>query len=223
MRTPVTQAGWRIAIIARGGKMYSYSEIVSILLREFPEINEQYAKEIAWLKDTFQNQESEGQTSYFDHCFCDYIGHLFVDKQQDNLKIEKIFVFLENMATSRDSDVRNMLQVSVFDKGIITRHLKNGANLHQTAAIGENSKRRFLRDMAGVHWGPPCFGYQGGPQQNPAIPSAKYNYRVVTSRQKCPKEPGLGRLPNKHFCGPLPSKNFGVWPHPNCLPFVRSL
>ena len=39
----------------------------------------------------------------------------------------------------------------------------------------------------------------------------------------CPKEPGLGRLPNKHFCGPQPSKNFGVWPHPNCLPFVRSL
>ena len=33
--------------------------------------------------------------------------------------------------------------LSVFDKGIITRHLKNGANLHQTAAIGENSKRRF--------------------------------------------------------------------------------
>jgi len=59
--------------------------------------------------------------------------------------------------------------------------------LHQTAAIGENSKRRFLRDMAGVHWGPPCFGYQGGPQQTPAIPSAKYNYRVVTSRQNVPK------------------------------------
>ncbi len=78
--------------------------------------------------------------------------------------------------------------ISVFDKGIITRHLKNGANLHQTAAIGENSKRRFLRDMAGVHWGPPCFGYQGGPQQTPAIPSAKYNYRVVTSRQNVPKQ-----------------------------------
>ena len=94
--------------------MYSYSEIVSILLREFPEINEQYAEEITWLKDTFQNQESEGQTSYFDHCFCDYIGHLFADKQQDNLKIEKIFAFLENMATSRDGDVRNLLQVTVL-------------------------------------------------------------------------------------------------------------
>ena len=95
--------------------MYSYSEIVNILLEKFPEISEQYAEEIAWLKDTFQNQESKGQTIHFDRCFCDYIGHLFVDKQQDNLKIEKIFAFLENMATSRDSDVRNLLQVTVLE------------------------------------------------------------------------------------------------------------
>ena len=77
--------------------------------------------------------------------------------------------------------------LSVFDKGIITRHLKNGANLHQTAAIGENSKRRFLRDMAGVHWGPPCFGYQGGPQQTPAIPPEKSNYLHSNFETKCPK------------------------------------
>jgi len=32
----------------------------------------------------------------------------------------------------------------------------------------------FLRGMTGVCWGPPCFGYQGGPQQTPAIPPAKY-------------------------------------------------
>ena len=59
--------------------------------------------------------------------------------------------------------------------------------LHQTAAIGENSKRRFLRDMAGVHWGPPCFGYQGGPQQTPAIPPEKSNYRHSSFETKCPK------------------------------------
>ena len=38
----------------------------------------------------------------------------------------------------------------------------------------------------------------------------------------CPKEPGLGRLPNKHFCGPAAQQKFRVWPHPNCLPFMRS-
>lgn len=95
--------------------MYSYSEIVDILLKEFPEISEQYAKETAWLKDTFQNQESKGQTIYFDRCFCDYIGHLLLNKQQNNLKIEKIFVFLENMATSGDSNVRDLLQVTVLE------------------------------------------------------------------------------------------------------------
>ena len=58
-------------------------------------------------------------------------------------------------------------QFSVFDKGIITRHLKNGANLHETAVIGETQSGGFFCDMAGVHWGPPCFGYQGGPQQTP--------------------------------------------------------
>ena len=75
----------------------------------------------------------------------------------------------------------------MFDKGIITRYLKNGANLHLTAAIGENSKRRFLRDMAGVHWGPPCFGYQGGPQQTPAIPPEKSELSHGNFETKCPK------------------------------------
>ena len=75
----------------------------------------------------------------------------------------------------------------MFDKGIITRHLKNGANLHQTAAIGENSKRRFLRDMAGVHWGSPCFGYQGGPQQTPTIPPEKSELSHGDFETKCPK------------------------------------
>lgn len=95
--------------------MYSYSEIVNTLLKEFPEISEQYAEEIAWLKDAFQNKESKGQTIYFDRCFCDYIGHLLMDKQQNNLKMERIFFFLENMATSGDGEVRNLLQISVLE------------------------------------------------------------------------------------------------------------
>lgn len=39
-----------------------------------------------------------------------------------------------------------------------------------------------------------------------------------TLGQFVPKFSGFGELPNKHFCGPAASKNFGVWPHPNCLP-----
>ncbi len=38
----------------------------------------------------------------------------------------------------------------------------------------------------------------------------------------CPKELGLGRFPYKYFSRPPVSKHFGVWPHLNCLPFVRA-
>ena len=88
--------------------MYTYYGIVNELLAEFPEISKNYAEEIAWIKDTFKGQETGGQTIYFDRCFCDYIGHLLVDERQDNMKIEKIFTFLEDMAVSEDQEVRNV-------------------------------------------------------------------------------------------------------------------
>ena len=95
--------------------MYSYFGIVNDLLKEFPEISKNYAEEIAWIKDTFKGQETGGQTIYFDSCFCDYIGHLLVDECQDNIKIEKVFSFLEDMAVSEDQEVRNLLQVTILE------------------------------------------------------------------------------------------------------------
>ena len=95
--------------------MYTYAEIVNELLAEFPEISENYEEEITWIKDTFQGQDTEGQTVYFDRCFCDYIGRLLVDESQDDIKIEKIFAFLEDMAVSEDQEVRNLLQVTVLE------------------------------------------------------------------------------------------------------------
>lgn len=95
--------------------MYTYYGIVNELLAEFPEINKNYAEEMAWIKDTFKDQETDGQTVYFDRCFCDYIGRLLVNECQDNMEIEKIFTFLEDMAVSEDQEVRNLLQVTVLE------------------------------------------------------------------------------------------------------------
>ena len=39
-----------------------------------------------------------------------------------------------------------------------------------------------------------------------------------TSGQSVHKFSGFGELPNKHFHRPVACENFGVWPHPNCLP-----
>ena len=95
--------------------MYTYYGIVNELLAEFPEINKNYAEEMAWIKDTFKDQETDGQTVYFGRCFCDYIGRLLVNERQDNMEIEKIFTFLEDMAVSEDQEVRNLLQVTVLE------------------------------------------------------------------------------------------------------------
>ena len=95
--------------------VYSYSEIVEELLKEFPEISGLYAEDLAWIQDTFQGQETKGQTIYFDRCFCDYIGRLLVSEHQDNIKIKKVFAFLEDIAASEDQEVKNLLQVTVLE------------------------------------------------------------------------------------------------------------
>ena len=85
------------------------------MLETFPEIQERYTKEIHWISETFKGNDTGGQSLYFDRCFCDYIGHLLVDECQDNIKIEKVFTFLEDMAVSEDQEVRNLLQVTVLE------------------------------------------------------------------------------------------------------------
>ena len=47
---------------------YCYSKIVGTMLETFPEVREQYAKELRWISDTFQGQKTGGQSLYFDLC-----------------------------------------------------------------------------------------------------------------------------------------------------------
>ena len=54
------------------------------------------------------------------------------------------------------------------------------------------------------------------------FPPRPPNQGFCQQLQFVPKSSGFGELPNKHFHGPAACENFGVWPHPNCLPFVRS-
>lgn len=94
---------------------FGYSAIADTMLEAFPEIGEQYAKEIRWISDTFQGQEPRGQTLYFDRCFSDFLGRLLIEERPDKIRIEKAFDFLENMALSHDVEVRNLLQVTVLE------------------------------------------------------------------------------------------------------------
>ena len=94
---------------------YCYSKIVGTMLETFPEVREQYAKELRWISDTFQGQKTGGQSLYFDRCFCDFLGRLLAAESTDNRQLERVFDFLENMASSDDADVRDLLQVTVLE------------------------------------------------------------------------------------------------------------
>ena len=71
-----------------------------------------------------------------------------------------------------------------------------------TCSATRTSKKIRLRSVSS---GPPTTGTCAG-----------------TSGQSVQKFSGFGELPNKHFHGPAACENFGVWPHPNCLPFCAS-
>lgn len=94
---------------------YHYSAIAGTMLETFPEVREQYAKELRWISDTFQGQETGGQSLYFDRCFCDFLGRLLAAEEPDNGRLKRAFDFLENMASSDDADVRDLLQITVLE------------------------------------------------------------------------------------------------------------
>ena len=57
-----------------------------------------------------------------------------------------------------------------------------------------------MRDIAGAHWGPPYFGYQGGSQHPPAILPEKSKLSCSDFETKCPKATAV----LAHFC-------IGLW------------
>lgn len=94
---------------------YHYPAIAGTMLEAFPEIRERYTKEIRWISETFQGNSTRGQSIYFDRCFCDFLGRLLTAESPDSGQLERVFDFLENMASSDDADVRDLLQVTVLE------------------------------------------------------------------------------------------------------------
>lgn len=95
--------------------MLTYENIVENLFKRFPELKQRYMEDIEWIQDTFADKSSKGQTVYFDKCFCDYIGRNIVLEPNNLCRLNQIFTFLEEMASSDDVDVQNLLQVTVLE------------------------------------------------------------------------------------------------------------
>lgn len=123
---------------------YCYSAIADTMLETFPEVREQYTKEILWIRDTFQGQETKGQSLYFDRCFCDFLGRLLAAEEPDNRRLKRAFDFLENMASSDDADVKDLLQVTVLEylrSWHILQHRSENLMLPKTRKLFETVKQ----------------------------------------------------------------------------------
>lgn len=119
--------------------MLTYENIVENLFKRFPELKQRYAEDIKWIQDTFANKSSKGQTVYFDKCFCDYIGRNIVLQPENLCRLKQIFAFLEEMASSDDVDVQDLLQVTVLE------YLRSWFQLQSRAQqlMGPNTLRLF--------------------------------------------------------------------------------
>ena len=102
-------------------------------------------------------------------------------------------------------------ELSEKKKALYAEYRKAQADMRQAVAVKANidhllghADEQKIRPRS-VSSGPPIMGACAG-----------------TSGQSVQKFSGFGSSPTSIFAGPAPCKNFGVWPHPNCLPFRAS-
>lgn len=123
---------------------YCYSKIAGTMLETFPEIQERYTKEIHWISETFKGNDTGGQSLYFDRCFCDFLGRLLTAEKPDNGQLERVFDFLEDMASSDDVNVRDLLQITVLEylrSWDILQRISEGLMLPETKKIFHKVKQ----------------------------------------------------------------------------------
>ena len=99
--------------------------------------------------------------------------------------------FRSMAALYQTADIWLTLIRNTKTQGFWRKHKKTDWNYHITQKAVLENGAVFLRDMARVHWGPPCFGYQGGPQQTPALPPEKSELSHGNFETKCPKGEGV--------------------------------
>ena len=94
--------------------MYVYEEMVDVLYNKFPELTERYAEKIEYYKKLFLDDES-GTYIHYESFFNRYIEDALKNEPKESRILDRIFVFFEEMATSEDAGVNNLLQVALLE------------------------------------------------------------------------------------------------------------
>ncbi|MBQ9046678.1 MAG: hypothetical protein IJ120_02150 [Solobacterium sp.] len=88
--------------------MYDQVKMNRLLLENFPELQDDFEKETSW------NEGIEtGSYVVYEDVFMPFIIRSFVDK--DKNKIDRIMKFVEELSSSDDFEIRNLIGVTVID------------------------------------------------------------------------------------------------------------
>ena len=88
--------------------MYDQVKMNNLLLSRFPELQEQFKEETSWNEGI-----QTGSYVVYEDVFMPYIVRSFVTK--DDCSIRRIMDFVEELASSNDFDIRNLIAVTVID------------------------------------------------------------------------------------------------------------
>jgi hypothetical protein len=122
--------------------MHPYSELSAKLLALLPELRDAYERELA----TWWVDDAPGPHVVFGDLLMPHIVEL-LQSGRDEVKLRKIFRFLEELATDPAKDVREVVAFSVVEGLVDDRQLLQAAWPYMGPAI-----RRFAKDVSS-YWG----------------------------------------------------------------------
>ena len=88
--------------------MYNTKELNTMLLEAFPELKERFEDETSW-----DNGIETGSYIVYEDIFMPYVVQAFVDNDQES--INRVMQFVEELSSSDDVDVKNLIGISIID------------------------------------------------------------------------------------------------------------
>lgn len=90
-----------------------YDEVISALLHRFPVLAPSYEKLVSRHRAI---NESPGAHVVFGDLFCDYLIENAKRGESDSDELKRVANWIEELAGSRDSEVRHLIEVSVLER-----------------------------------------------------------------------------------------------------------
>lgn len=113
-----------------------YHQLNDILLQNFPSLSNHIKEEYL-----FYGSLEPGPHTLYSSVLNPFVKELLTSSKRRDAEIRKVFAFYEELALSEDSDVQDLLQVTLLEALWENRHLYNSACEHMLPKTREINER----------------------------------------------------------------------------------